>query len=606
MSGLKRVSGSLKALGVVTVIFAIVGLVILDQYWQYVASIGAAEAVLGLSIGIVYGQAGMLVLSQVALSVIGAWTVAYLTGTKGWLPLPWSLFVGAIISVPIGVLVGMPALRLRRVNLAIITVGFIVVIEAVSGAGQVPGSSLDLYVEPPSWGLSGYGGLFVLCWASFVVLAALTIILRRARWGLSWLAIARSERAAAAMGVSVTRAKVTAFAVAALIAGWAGGLIVASYGLADPSNFNLMTSLTLFALAVMMGAGYWEGALALGVFNALSSALLRQWNISPDFGTLLFAVGAIQVLGAENGGFSGQIRRGIAKFFSHPPEAQEGELLVFDARRTEIPAAPAADGPPALEISGLHVSYGAVKALQDVSFSVRRGEIVGLVGPNGSGKSTLVDATTGFLPFYQGSIRVGGDPIDALAAFKRARLVRRTFQQDRTIGELTPEDYLRLSAAPGTPRERIQEVLDFLGCTISVPMQSVDARMRRLLMIGACLVGSPAAILIDEPAAGLSMEESIDLAARLVEIPRRFDCGVVLIEHDMELVRLVCPTLVVLDFGRVIATGPTQAVLSDPQVTSAYLGEDIAAEHVLAEEARELAVVTAETPLTTKTTGGKV
>jgi branched-chain amino acid transport system permease protein len=585
MYGLKRVSGTpLAAMLCVVIVVMALGFA-LSSYWQYVGAVGAAEAIFGLSIGMVYGQAGMLSLCQPAIGAIGAWSVAYLSGEEGWVPLPWSLFLGAIIAIPIGLAAGLPALRLRRVNLAIVTLGFVIVIDTVAQAGQIAGSQESIFVKTPTWDLAGYMGLYLLCWLSFAALAALTIVLRRSRWGLSWLAIARSERAAAAMGVSVMRAKLTAFGIAAFIAAWAGGLLVAAFGSADPSNFDPVVVLTLFALAVMMGAGYWEGALALGLFSAISSALLEQWGLTPDIGTALFAIGAITVLGNEDAAFSVMIRRQISRLTRRRAAAEEPlELRSFSPVGVAAarPAEAGSTRPAALAISNMTVNFGAVRALDDVSLSVPYGEVVGLVGPNGAGKSTLVDATTGFLVSYSGSVRVDGAQIDALPAAKRARVVRRTFQQDRTIGELTAEGYLKLAAAPGTSGKQIREIIEFVGCRNSrTPLSSLDVRLRRLLMIGACLTGAPKAILVDEPAAGLSVEESIDLAARLVEIPTRFDCGLLVIEHDMELVRLVCSSLVVLDFGKVIASGPTAEILQRPDVAAAYLGDDVAAEKEL-------------------------
>ena len=288
------------------------------------------------------------------------------------------------------------------------------------------------------------------------------------------------------------------------------------------------------------------------------------------------------------------IRRQVAKLSSRRRRAADGEqpaLRTFSPVVANVPATKSADDPGrplALAISNLTVNFGAVRALDDVSLSVPYGEVVGLVGPNGAGKSTLVDATTGFLAAYSGTVQVDGAQIDALPAHKRARIVRRTFQQDRTIGELTAEGYLRLGAAPGTTAKQIQEIIEFVGCSnTATPLHSLDVRLRRLLMIGACLTGRPKAILVDEPAAGLSAEESIDLAARLVEIPERFGCGLLVIEHDMELVRLVCTSLVVLDFGKVIASGPTAEVLARADVAAAYLGDDVAAETALEEIAVE-------------------
>ena len=575
MSGLKRANAPalLALLGVFVIGIAAVFSV--TPYWQYVAAIGAAQAVFGLSIGVVYGQAGMLSVCQVSLGAVGAWTVADLSNAGGTLGMPWSILIGAVLAVPLGLLCALPALRLRKINLAIVTLGVVLAVYTVAQAGQVPGSQLELYVAPPTW-LPNYEGLFILCWASFAVLAAATIVLRRSRWGLSWLAIARSERAAASVGVSVTMAKLTAFGVAAAIAGWAGGLLVAAFGSADPANFEPVQVLSLFALAVMMGAGQWEGALALGVFNAFASAILRQFGLTPDIGTLLFAVGAVQVLGAENGGFSAQVRRGIARvqrgLGRGPATSNDVPLRTYEGQALAAPP----DAPVALELDGVTVRYGAVIALDDVSLTIRRGEVVGLVGPNGAGKSTLIDAVTGFIARYEGSIRVCGNAVDDLGAHVRARVARRTFQTERTIEELTAREYLRLAAVKGTTSTEIDEVLEFIGCPDSgLTLNHIDVRTRRLIMIGACIVGRPDVILIDEPGAGLTAEESEDLAARIADIPARFTCGVLLIEHDMELVRLACSSIVVLDFGKVLASGPTVEVLASPVVSAAYLGDDL-------------------------------
>jgi branched-chain amino acid transport system permease protein len=576
MFGLKRADrASLLALGGVVILVGALVLGVATDYWQYVAAIGAAQAVFGLSIGLVYGQAGMLSLAQVSIGAIGAWTVAKLSTFDGPIGLPWSLFIGAALAVLLGLLCALPALRLRNINLAIVTLGVVLAVYTVAAAGEVPGSSLALFVSPPDW-LPGYGGLFLLTWGSFAVLAAVSILLRSSRWGLSWLAIARSERAAASVGVSVTKAKLTAFACAAAIAGWAGGLLVASFGSADPANFDPVSVLSLFALAVMMGAGYWEGALALGAFNAIASTILRQFDLSPDIGTLLFALGAIQVLGAESGGFSGDVRRGLARLrHRFRPDTADAvpPLRTFDR---SVARGADADQPVVFELAHLTVRYGQVVALDDVSLQLQKGEVIGLIGPNGAGKSTLIDASTGFLGSYSGSVRVNGEPVDALPAHRRARVIRRTFQTERTFHELTPRDYLRLAGGSGATAQEIEEILEFVGCpSTDHTLGSIDVRLRRLIMIAACLVGKPSVLLIDEPAAGLTAEESEDLAARIADIPARFDCGVLLIEHDMEMVRLACSRVVMLDFGEVLAIGPTAEVLADPRVTAAYLGEEV-------------------------------
>lgn len=551
---------------------------IMGEYWMYVLAIGLAQSVFGLSIGVVYGQAGMLSVAQVSIGAIGAWSVAALSGNGGPLPLPWSLFVGAGLSVIFGLICALPALRLRQINLAIVTLGVVLAVYTVAKAGHVPGSSLALYVAPPDWG-RGYQGLYWLAWLSFGGLALITVLIRRSRMGLSWLAISRSERAAAAVGVSVIRAKLTAFGVAAALAGWAGGLLVVAFGSADPANFEPVQVLTLFVLAVMMGAGLWEGALALGLFNAVSSALLRAWDLSPDVGAILFAVGAVQILAMESGGFSYDLRR-LFRWFGRRLGLGAAAVASTGLRRIDRslpkgapPVAP--DAAPALSLDNVTVRYGRVVALSGVSFDVPRGRIVGLVGPNGAGKSTLVDCVTGFVARYDGEVRIAGQSVGGLPAHRRATMARRTFQTERTIAELSPHDFLRLAAAEGTTEADLEAVMAFIGCPPGHPdLSRLDVRLRRLVTIGACLIGKPDVVLIDEPAAGLTTEESEDLSVRIREIPSRFNCGVLLIEHDMELVRNVCDSLVVLDFGHMIAQGPTASVLADPRVMAAYLGEE--------------------------------
>ena len=548
----------------------------MGDYWRYVLAIGLAQSIFGLSIGVVYGQAGMLSVAQVSIGAIGAWSVAALANINGTLPVPLALFVGALLSVVFGLVCALPALRLRSINLAVVTLGIVLAVYTVGKAGQVPGSQLTLFVEvPPSWG-EGYLGLYRACWISFTVFAIATVLLRRTRTGLSWLAIARSERAAASLGVSVLWAKLTAFAVAAAIAGWAGGMLVLAFGVADSANFEPVQVLTLFVVGVMMGAGLWEGALALGLFNAVSSALLRKYGLSPDIGAFLFAIGAVQILAMESGGFSYDLRWLLRTIWARVRPSSTDKATLPLLRLEDAPALVPHKPEIALKVNRLTIRYGALIAVSNVSFEVHKGEIVGLIGPNGAGKSTLVDAVTGFIGRYEGSVEVAGRSIDGLPAHRRADVARRTFQTERTIAELSPSDFLRLAAAGRADEAGIDEILEFVGCPANASaVGSLDVRLRRLLTIGGCLIRRPAVVLIDEPAAGLTVEESGDLSVRIRAIPHRFDCGVLLIEHDMELVRNVCDNLVVLDFGQMIAKGPTAKVMNDPRVMAAYLGLDI-------------------------------
>ncbi|MGH2848996.1 MAG: ABC transporter ATP-binding protein, partial [Solirubrobacteraceae bacterium] len=233
----------------------------------------------------------------------------------------------------------------------------------------------------------------------------------------------------------------------------------------------------------------------------------------------------------------------------------------------------------AMRINNLSVRYGNVVALNDVSIVVPRGITAGLIGPNGAGKSTLVDAVTGFIRSYDGSIEIEGRSIDRLTVHRRSRAgVRRTFQHERTVPELTVREFVRLSARRHITDAEVSDALAFVGGPAPrASIAGVDVGARRLVEIAACLASQPYVLLLDEPTAGLAREESLAVANAIASMPERYGCSVLLIEHDMEVVSAACTHLTVLDFGSEIASGSPSDVLQQGAVISAYLGDQTVA-----------------------------
>ncbi|NUP02432.1 MAG: ABC transporter ATP-binding protein, partial [Nonomuraea sp.] len=212
--------------------------------------------------------------------------------------------------------------------------------------------------------------------------------------------------------------------------------------------------------------------------------------------------------------------------------------------------------------------------LDGVDLTVPALGVTGLIGPNGAGKSTLISAVTGFAARYEGSVVLDGQPVDRLSPSSRARRgLRRTFQTTSIASELTQEEYLAIVAGRRLPEEESAEVLRFFGCPPGeVPVSILDAGTRRLLDVAAAIAARPKVALLDEPGAGQSAAESLRLGRRLAQVPARFGVSILLVEHDMDLVRAACGQVTVLDFGHVIASGPTLDVLDAPAVRAAYLG----------------------------------
>jgi branched-chain amino acid transport system permease protein len=557
---------SLVAIGVLV-------LVLLPKYWVFLITAVFIVGVALQSLGLVTGRTGMISLCQMSFAGVGAWVVGWLNLMSAPGGLGVWILLGGLAAVPVGIAIGLPALRLRGINLAIVTLGFAAAFDTVLATITFPGQTTFTQVARPAL-FDTDRGYFIFVLAAYGVIAVALEFLNRTRLGASWLAIRHSERAAAAHGISIARAKLSAFAISAFISGMSGGLLAGYLGTLVADNFSMMQSLALFAVATMTGAHFTLGAIIGGVLITLFPELLRRLNLPQDIGNIFFAVGAVQALSTGEA-----IAETWARLFRKLPLRGLRQLQQRPA--PGLPEKADHRSGNALEIRDLTVRYGAVTALDKVNLTVPAGKVVGLIGPNGAGKSTLVDAIAGFLQRYEGSIVLEGAALEGLSASDRARKgVRRTWQTTRIAPELRVGEYMRLAAPTASPCE-IEALLAWVGApSPDTPIAAVDAGTRRLLDVAGVVAARPPVILLDEPAAGVSYDEALKLGARIAAIPATFGSAVLLIEHDMDLVRNACSQISVFDFGRVIANGQPETVLAMPIVQKAYMGvefEEVAA-----------------------------
>jgi branched-chain amino acid transport system permease protein len=544
----------------------------MTSYWVFLFTGAVVAGIALLGVGLVASRAGMISLCQMSFAAIGAWVVAWLNVKHAPGTLLLWVLIGGFAAVPFGIAIGLPALRLRGINLAIVTLGFAAAFDVILLSYTFPGQTKFIFVKRPDL-FSSDQAYFSLCVAIFVVLAIALNLLSQTPHGASWLALRHSERGTAAHGVSIPQSKLSAFALSAFISGLSGGLLAGQLGTLVAESFTLMVSMVFFVVTTMAGAHLAEGAIFGGMLIIFFPELLRRLNLPQDIGNIFFALGATQAL-SMGGTMSEDLRGLLRKVFKGKAQLIEPNVDLSSTPSIQPPAL-AADTELILEVKNLTVRYGSVIALNDVNFTVPKGAVVGLIGPNGAGKSTLIDAVTGFLHRYEGSVELESVALDKLLAHKRARAgIRRTWQQTRIAPQLSAGTYLTLAAGRKFDDDEAEELLIWMGCPgPNTVISQIDAGTRRLLDVAGVIASKPKVILLDEPAAGLSHEESLNLAARIAAIPERFGTSVLLVEHDMDLVRLVCNFLVVLDFGKVIALGPTQKVLSDPRVVKAYIGD---------------------------------
>jgi branched-chain amino acid transport system ATP-binding protein len=247
-----------------------------------------------------------------------------------------------------------------------------------------------------------------------------------------------------------------------------------------------------------------------------------------------------------------------------------------------------------LEVTGLRKRFAGVVALNDVDLVVGAGERVGLIGPNGAGKTTFFNCVLGVEPAERGNVVLDGQDLGGLPVHQRARLgIGRTFQRIELFAESTVREHLLIAertrrgdgrlwkdlVGRGRPRPdelaRCDAVLELLGLgdVADEPIERLSLGKGRLVEVGRALVTEPKLLLLDEPSSGLDRHETAALAATLRDVQAEQGFAILLVEHDVELVAGFTERAYVLDFGQVIAKGPTAEVLASEVVRHAYLGD---------------------------------
>jgi sulfate-transporting ATPase len=584
---------SLLAPTLVGTAIGVMALALTAGSWRAAVIGSFIAAILGLSLVVVTGFAGQVSLAQLALAGTAAFTLSFLT--QSWnVPFPLAPLLACLVATAIGVLVGLPALRVRGLMLGVVTLALAYAIEAVwfrnTQIVSVSGARVD---DPSLFGLDlgiGSGGSFprlefgLLCLFTLVGVAFGVAKLRMSRFGSAMLAVRANERSAAGVGVNVVRVKVLSFALASFIAGLGGCLLAYRRSVVTFDSFTALGGLGLVSTAYLAGITSVFGGLTAGVLAAsgLVFIALDRWvHLGEWFGvitgvalilTLIFHPEGVASIGHRAADWLAprRARRGPG---AAPAEHDE----VTPSTRTVATAGAAADSSgPALEVEALTVRYGGVMAVSDVWLGVANGAIVGLIGPNGAGKTSVIDAITGFAA-SRGKVRLGGTDIAGLAPHARVRAgMARTFQSIELYDDLSVEENLSV-AVLGTDRHHRHHAVSRALARVGIedlrdrPAGELSQGERQLVSIARACVAEPRVLLLDEPAAGLNSTESALLGSRIREISQA-GTSVLLVDHDVRFVLDVCDPVHVLDVGRIIAAGSPEAIRANPEVADAYLG----------------------------------